>query len=337
MHAQQKQQHQCLNSSKPQKIHSENFKQNIFDDYILLQNRTMHSVTKYDRPRSKSAKDLSSVDQKPTTTITSTENTSFSQTRPKSFHEEDFEQYQYYNYNNNKYQKPHQSYVNKNEFQKQNNSKFNKLQDETKVNSKQLPQEIPRRYSTIRTQRNGAANNNNYEKYQYNGKGNQEKYYNNNQMQQSTVILKQPVPIFNQSAYYGMNNNSSWKVPQNNRNLVNRVQMASHNTHYYPQVQLAFNQNFPNHLAFRMTSPSESPQYFGYIPTTDYINQFEAKSLTDLRLVANKLFYAPPSNLPTVIPPIQPRQSKAIPIINPEVKTSFFFLYIYVYLNKFFV
>jgi hypothetical protein len=146
-----------------------------------------------------------------------------------------------------------------------------------------------KRYSTIR------ANN---QRSQCSNTEKSKKDNNKNQFQNQQILLKQPfsnLPIIH----------SDFKTSQNNRQLMNECQLMNQQ----------FSNYYPHQISYRMAYPSDATQFynFGFIPSA-------------LRLPGihqNQIFYPPPGLQVQNIEPIKPRQSKAIPIINPQVKTTF--------------
>ncbi len=148
-----------------------------------------------------------------------------------------------------------------------------------------------KRYSTIRAnnQRSQCSNNEKSKKDQNNNK---------NQFQNQQILFKQPIsnlPIIH----------SDFKTSQNNRQLMNEYQLMNQQ----------FSNYYPHQISYRMTYPSDATQFynFGFIPS--------ALRLSGIH--QNQIFYPPPGLQVQKSQPIKPRQSKAIPIINPQVKIDF--------------
>ena len=272
---------------------------NVFDDYLLTNNKQTRIIPNYEREKSQSAKDLSSPGE------LQIRKKNVPKERPKSFHEDykDYEQfYQYYNY--------------KNQHRYSNNQNNFKRIDE------------PKRYSAIRTNQQREHNNN---KNNENGNSNSNtekskveqnqpnrgkqhsinKITTKNPFQNQAILIKQPLVTFSDAPIY----HSDYKLSHTSRQLL----------HCYQPPIVGLNQQFSNYytqqISFKIPSPSDATQFYniGYTP----IDQYSTTSLAGIHN-QSPIFYPPSNN--TIVPQIQktqiqPRQSKAIPIINPEVNS----------------
>ena len=167
------------------------------------------------------------------------------------------------------------------------NQYFN-FKNHSSHNNKKYSKDETKRYSTIR-----ANNQRNY--YSNNEKSKKEQNSNKNQQ---ILVKQQPVVSFSNLPIYHSDYN---KTSQNNRQLLNE----------YQPVNQQYSNFYPHQLSYRMAYPSDAAQFYniGFIPT--------AVRLPGIH--QNQIFYAPPGIQVQKTQPIQPRQSKAIPIINPQV------------------
>lgn len=333
------------NFQKPNQLNNINNNKNTnnkaYDDYMI------DKKTNNNTQRPKSAKENSNVGRSNQTTINTTNNNSPLNNRnnqrknnSKSASNSNYQEYE--NYNNR--QQAHRFNNQKHEVEPNNVKKpQTELQQQQLLMQNDVQHEHPKRYSSMRNQRNNNINTNTGEIKTENQNKDLNKNINNNQVisypnshltnakqQQISHHSNKNIQLpqqhqqhqfVNQTTYYEAANN--WQIPQQSgRPIVGGTQVQVH-PH---QHQLAYNQPLSHQIQHQIiASPTAThqqiaspqlvqPQYY-YLPA-DYANQFTAQQPT------NHIYYAqaPANNThQTIITHSQQRPSKAIPIVNPEV------------------